>query len=250
MAVDFAPRSFLHPIMIAQQLMPDIAALQARIGYEFADPGLLVRALTHASATEPAANDNGPATYQRLEFLGDRVLGLVIADMLARQFPDASEGELSRRLARLVSREACAEIGHELELERFMIVDENVLRGGKAAEGLRADVCESIIGALYLDGGLEAARRFVETVWTDRIISNAGPLRDAKTELQEWAHRSGLATPRYREISRSGPDHAPTFRIEVIIDGTDGASARGSSKREAEHGAAEIVLRREGIWKD
>ena len=226
----------------------DIRALEKRLDHDFADPDLLVRALTHASATDGAAKDAGRATYQRLEFLGDRVLGLVIADMLARQYPDAAEGELSRRLARLVSGETCAEVGRELELEDFMIVEGHVLRGGKAADGLHADVCESIIGALYVDGGLEIARKFIEAAWSERVSSDTGPLRDAKTELQEWAHRMGLPTPRYREVSRTGPDHAPTFRIEVMIDGTEGAIAKGGSKREAEHRAAEFVLLREGIW--
>ncbi len=250
MAVDASPRPLIHRIMTLQQLTPDIETLQRRLGHEFSNPELLIRALTHASATEQRGRDPGVATYQRLEFLGDRVLGLIIAHMLAGQYPDASEGELSKRLARLVNGETCAEIGRELELDRFMIVDGNVLRGGKAAEGLRADICESIIGALYLDGGLDVARKFVEAAWTERIVSHAGPLRDAKTELQEWAHRKGFSTPLYREITRSGPDHAPTFEIEVIVHGTDGASASGSSKREAEHIAAETVLRRQGIWKD
>ena len=236
--------------MTTQRLLPDINALQSRLGHEFADPDLLIRALTHASATEQRGKEPVQATYQRLEFLGDRVLGLIIAHKLAGIYPGASEGELSKRLARLVSGETCAEIGRELELDRFMIADGNVLRGGKAVEGLRADMCESIIGALYLDGGLDVAREFVETAWADRIVSHEGPLRDAKTELQEWAHRKGYATPRYRELSRSGPDHAPTFEIEVIVDGTEGANASGSSKREAEHCAAETVLRRENIWTD
>ncbi len=236
--------------MTEQTVAAEITALQRQIGYDFADAELLRRALTHASASDASGRDAGLATYQRLEFLGDRVLGLVIADMLAAQYPDASEGELSRRLARLVSGETCAEIGREMGLERYMFVDGHVLRGGKAADSLHADICESIIGALYEDGGLEAARGFIEAMWRDRVMSMSGPLRDAKTELQEWAHRRDLATPNYREISRSGPDHAPTFQIEVEIDGIDGASASGSSKRQAEQKAAETVLRREGVWAD
>ena len=236
--------------MTAGRRKPDIEALQERLGHRFADPDLLTRALTHASATESGDRDAGATTYQRLEFLGDRVLGLIIAHMLDDHYPSASEGELSKRFARLVSGETCAEIGREFDLDRYMIVDGNVMRGGKAADSLRADMCESIIGALYLDGGLDAARTFVEPAWRERIVSHDGPLRDAKTELQEWAHRRGFATPRYREQSRSGPDHAPTFEIEVVIEGIEGASASGSSKREAEHSAAEIVLRRERIWED
>jgi len=237
--------------MTERSVASEISALQRQIGHTFADPDLLRRALTHASGSDASGKDAGLATYQRLEFLGDRVLGLVIADMLAAQYSSASEGELSRRLARLVSGETCAEVGREMDLERFMIVDGNVLRsGGKAADGLHADICESIIGALYMDGGLDAARGFIETLWRDRVMSMTGPLRDAKTELQEWAHRRDLATPGYREISRSGPDHAPTFEIAVEIEGLEGATASGSSKRGAEQSAAETVLRREGVWTD
>jgi len=237
--------------MSERSVSAELEALQQEIGYRFAEPDLLRRALTHASANEATGKDAGLSTYQRLEFLGDRVLGLVVADMLVDQYSSASEGELSRRLARLVSGETCAEIGREMALDRFMIVDGSVLRGGgKASDGLHADICESIIGAVYRDGGLEAARGFIERFWSDRVSSMRGPLRDAKTELQEWAHRHELETPRYTEVSRSGPDHAPTFEVDVVIDTIEGARASGRSKREAEHRAAEAVLRREGVWSN
>jgi ribonuclease-3 len=237
--------------MTGRSANSELRSLEDRIGHRFADPEILRQALTHASANQATGKDAGLSTYQRLEFLGDRVLGLVIADMLALQYPTAAEGELSRRLARLVSGETCAEIGREIELEVYMIVDSNVLRnGGKAASGLHADICESIIGALYRDGGLPAARAFIERLWQPRVQSATGPLRDAKTELQEWAHRQDLPTPHYQEISRSGPDHAPTFKVEVVIDEIKGEKADGRSKREAEHRAAESVLRREGVWGD
>jgi ribonuclease-3 len=229
----------------------DLDRLQQEIGYRFSDPDLLRLALTHASATEVTGRHAGLSTYQRLEFLGDRVLGLVVADMLVEQYDSASEGELSRRLARLVSGETCADVGREMGLERYMIVDGNVLKGGgKAAHSLHADICESIIGAIYRDGGLEGARGFIERQWRDRVRSMTGPLRDAKTELQEWAHRRELPTPRYVEISRSGPDHAPTFEVEAVIEGIEGARAAGRSKRDAEHRAAEAILRREGVWSE
>jgi ribonuclease-3 len=237
--------------MTERPVRPELETLQQEIGYRFADADLLRRALTHASANEATGKDAGLSTYQRLEFLGDRVLGLVIADMLVEEYPSAPEGELSRRLARLVSGETCARVGRELALDRYMIVDGNVLKSGsKAATGLHGDICESIIGALYRDGGLEAARGFIEAQWNDRVRSMTGPLRDAKTELQEWAHRREFPTPRYEEISRKGPDHAPTFQVDVVIEGIEGARASGGSKREAEHKAAEAVLRREGIWGD
>lgn len=230
---------------------PDLDTLQQEIGHRFSDPELLRRALTHASARDATGRDAGLSTYQRLEFLGDRVLGLVVADMLVGRYDNASEGELSRRLARLVSGETCAEVGRALGLGRYMIVEGSVLRsGGKAADSLHADICESIIGAIYCDGGLEPARAFIEHNWSDRINSMTGPLRDAKTELQEWAHKRDLPTPRYHEVTRSGPDHAPVFEVEVVIDRFDGATAQGRSKREAEHRAAETVLRREGVWSD
>lgn len=227
----------------------DPADFEKTLGYEFSDPGLLIRALTHASALAEGGNRHPAATYQRLEFLGDRVLGLVVADMLISSYPDAAEGELARRLARLVSGETCAGVAADMGLESFVRLGRGLARKrSKIAFGILADVCESVIGALYRDGGLDAARPVIERYWRGRMIAMSGPLRDAKTELQEWTHRQGLATPHYRELSRSGPDHAPAFEIEVMIDGRQGAVGCGKSKREAEQAAAEAVLRREGIW--
>lgn len=225
----------------------DLRALEQRLGHEFAEKSLLVAALTHASAR--SARNGGDDTYERLEFLGDRVLGLAIADMLVERFGEASEGDLARRLARLVSGETCAEVARAMSLDRHVRVAEGTLKGGdRAAAGILADACEAVIGALYRDGGLEAARRTIERYWRDALESMQGPLRDAKTELQEWAHRRNFETPRYHEVGRSGPDHAPEFVVEVVIAGAEGAQAKGRSKREAEQEAAEIVLRREGVW--
>ena len=224
----------------------DLKSLEATLGYSFGNQDLLRRALTHASAISSSAPDGG--TYQRLEFLGDRVLGLVVADMLDQRFPEAPEGELSRRLARLVSGETCAEVAREMRLPNFLRIGGSVKGGGAATPSVLGDVCESVIGAVYRDGGLAAAQRLVERYWRPRIETMSGPLRDAKTELQEWAHRRGFETPVYLEVRRSGPDHAPEFVIEVQVAGVESERALGRSKREAEHEAAAAVLRREGVW--
>jgi ribonuclease-3 len=226
----------------------DLGALQQRLGYQFSDPKLLRQALTHGSAL--GMGPKGSASYERLEFLGDRVLGLAVADMLHASFPRAPEGELSRRLARLVSGETCADVAREMRLADFMRIGPSVRKsGGRATTGVLTDVCESVLGALYLDGGLEPARAVVERYWRPRLESMSGPLRDAKTELQEWAHKRGLDTPVYAQILRSGPDHAPEFEIEVSVGELLPERARGRSKREAEHDAAAAMLRREGVWE-
>ena len=229
----------------------DPAGFEKTLGYRFRNPGLLERALTHASALAGRGNHDPAATYQRLEFLGDRVLGLVVADMLITAFPHAVEGELARRLARLVSGETCAEVALDMGLDAFVRLGGSLAgkRSGSAT-GVLSDVCESVIGALYRDGGLEAARPVIERYWQGRMAAMSGPMRVAKTELQEWTHRKGLETPDYRELSRSGPDHAPVFAIEVVIKGLEGAVGGGKSKREAEQAAAEAVLLREGVWSE
>jgi ribonuclease-3 len=225
----------------------DLKHLQQALGHEFANPALLSRALTHASIAGGPGEESH--TYERLEFLGDRVLGLVVADMLDEHFPRALEGELSRRFARLVSGETCAEVAREMELGKFLRIGDSVHRsGGRATAGVLADVCESVLGAIYRDGGLPAVRPVIERYWRPRLESMSGPLRDAKTELQEWAHRRGFEAPTYAEVLRSGPDHAPEFEIEVTVGELEAGRGRGRSKREAEHEAAANVLRREGVW--
>jgi ribonuclease-3 len=219
--------------------------LEETLGHAFGNKDLLIRALTHASATNGGDAGN---TYQRLEFLGDRVLGLVVADVLVERFPDAPEGELSRRLARLVSRETCAEVAGEMQLAKYLKVGGGPRGRSPATPGVLADVCEAVIAAIYRDGGLSAARRTVERYWLPRIESMSGPLRDAKTALQEWAHTRGAETPAYTEVSRSGPDHAPEFEVEVSVGQMLPGRGRGRSKREAEQQAAAAVLRREGVW--
>jgi ribonuclease-3 len=223
--------------------------LEEKLGHHFANPKLLDRALTHASAVAGRARRE-PETYQRLEFLGDRVLGLVIADALVERFPEAPEGELSRRLARLVSRDTCTRVANDMALNEHLKMGGSARKGGAGATpSVLADVCEAVVAAVYRDGGLEAARALILRYWGPLVDSARGQLRDAKTELQEWAHRRGLTQPVYAEKLRSGPDHRPEFEIEVSVGDLPPAKARGGSKREAEHEAAASLLRREGVWE-
>jgi ribonuclease III len=220
----------------------DLKELQRTLGYEFKDPDFLALALTHASAAGYGSGTE-PRTYQRLEFLGDRVLGLVVADMLERHLPQATEGDLARRLHRLVSGPSCAEVAREMHLDKSVRIS-----GGLPTPSVLGDLCESVLGALYRDGGLEAARPVIERFWRPRLERMSGPPRDAKTELQEWAHRQAYEMPVYAEILRSGPDHAPAFEIEVTVGSLAPGRGSGGTKREAEQEAAADILRREGVW--
>jgi ribonuclease III len=221
-------------------------ALEERIGYRFKDGALFDCALTHISALKGARNRAG--SYQRLEFLGDHVLGLVISDMLYRSYPKADEGELSRRLADLVRKETCAEIARTIDLGPAIRVGASEANAGARSRlAILADVCEAVIGAVYLDGGYKAAEELVERLWQARMQATAQPLRDPKTVLQEWAQARGLPTPAYREIARSGPDHDPQFRVAVQLPHLAPAEGSGRSKRAAEQAAAAAMMKREGV---
>ena len=221
--------------------------LQVRIGYHFADPDLLDRALTHSSAVSPGKRIE--RSYQRLEFLGDRVLGLVVADMLYRRFPKANEGELSRTLNTLVRKETCAVIARQLKLGPELILGDSEARtGGAEKEAILGDVTEAIIGAIYLDGGLEEARTFIETHFKEFIGDGQTHRADAKTTLQEWAQARGLEPPNYELVERTGPDHAPEFTITVTLGDYASLSATGPSKKIAEHKAAELFLIAQNVW--
>ncbi|MDX3927353.1 MAG: ribonuclease III [Shinella sp.] len=219
--------------------------LEAAIGYAFTDKDRLDRALTHASA-RPGKGSN----YERLEFLGDRVLGLCIAELLFSTFRDASEGELSVRLNQLVSAETCARIADDLGLHQFIRTGSDVKKlTGKPMMNVRADVVEALIAAIYLDGGLEAARGFVLRQWQGRAAHADAARRDAKTELQEWAHAKFATTPVYKVDDRSGPDHDPRFTVTVTIAGIAPETGIERSKRAAEQVAAARILEREGVWQ-
>jgi ribonuclease III len=223
-----------------------LAALEGRLGYAFSDRKLLSTALTHASASNSSA-----ASYQRLEFLGDRVLGLIVTEMLLSAFPGAPEGELAQRLTALVRNETCAEVALELDLGSAIRLGQGEAQsGGRKKAAILGDVCEAVIGAIYLDGGLEPARKLIEGSWRERMESFTGTLRDAKTTLQEWAQSRGHATPSYAIVGRTGPDHAPLFEVEVEVEGLAAGRGEGKTRREAEQVAAGGVLVREGVWKE
>lgn len=224
----------------------DISGLEQRIGYHFSRRDLAVQALTHMSGT-PGENGRLPS-YQRLEFLGDRVLGLCVSAMLYAEFPHAAEGELSRRLADLVREERCAEVGLEWDLGPYIRLGAGESQsGGRRRPAILADVCEALIGAVFLDGGFEAAAAVVAGSWTERMRSPHRALRDPKTVLQEWAQGLGRPPPLYREVERSGPAHAPQFVIAVVVPGFPPAEGRGGSKRLAEQAAAEAFMARERV---
>lgn len=223
--------------------------LEERIGYVFVQKTNLERALTHISAASPKQGRGG--SYQRLEFLGDHVLGLVISDMLFRAFPKADEGELSRRLADLVRRETCADVARAIDLGAALKLGTSEANAGaRRRTAILADVCEALIGAVFVDGGYPAAAALIERLWRERMLKPPRPLRDAKTMLQEWAQGRGLPTPSYREVERTGPHHNPEFRVAVDVAERLPAEGKGRSKRAAEQAAAAEMLLREGVSMD
>jgi ribonuclease-3 len=224
------------------------AKLEARLGYRFADPELLDRALTHSSAVAPAKRTAN--SYQRLEFLGDRVLDLVVADMLYRKFPNANEGELNRTLVTLVRGETCAAIARVLELGPELNLGESERRtGGSDNETILGDAAEAVLGALFLDGGLASAYDFLERMLGDKLEIALHQRPDPKTTLQEWAQSQGLEPPEYELIGQIGPQHAPEFTIAVKLQNFTQLTATGPSKKLAEHKAAEAFLVREKVWQ-
>lgn len=227
---------------------PDLKLLQKRIGYQFGSLNLLNEALTHASA---AYGQPDVADYERLEFLGDRVLGLAIAELLLMQFPAAQEGELARRFNGLVRKETCASVAEELDLGPFIYLgDSEAMAGGRRKRTILADTCEALLGAIYMDGGWEPVKRVVTAHWSSRIAEVVAVPVDAKTALQEWVQGQGrLKLPRYVLVSNSGPDHAPSFVYEVQVEGQAPERGTGPSRRAAEQAAATALLVREGVWK-
>ncbi|MDO8606340.1 MAG: ribonuclease III [Phaeospirillum sp.] len=212
------------------------------LGHRFVRPELLVQALTHPSMLQ-GRRQKQSAPYERLEFLGDRVLGLVVADMLFQAFPDEAEGALARRFTALVRREAVARIGLAIGLdERLSMSKGDEDAGGRANQGMLADACEAVIGALYADGGFDVAARFVRSRWRGLMNEVLAPPKDAKTTLQEWAQGLGKALPVYTTLGTEGPPHEPVFLIGVEVEGAGSASGCGPSKRVAEQAAAAALL--------
>ena len=220
---------------------PELADLENRLGYSFADPQLVERALTHPSATV----ENRTPSYERLEFLGDRVLGLVVAEMLCETFPDAPEGALAVRLNNLVRGETCAQVAQVWDLGPHLRLSVGEARtGGRKKSAILGDACEALIGAVFLDAGFPAARAFVRRFWEARMSADAAPIQDAKTAAQEWAAARGLPLPNYGIVERRGPDHMPLFVIQVEIAGFAPERGEAASKRAAEQVAARAFLDR------
>ncbi|MEL6473840.1 MAG: ribonuclease III [Pseudomonadota bacterium] len=217
-----------------------IDAVEAAINYTFSDKALLVKALTHPSALTP--DEIAKHSNQRLEFLGDRVLGLVIAERLFERRPGEREGALAPRLNRFVRKEACATAVRSLGLGIHIVMAPNeVERGGRERDSTLGDMCEALIAAIYLDGGLSDARKFIERAWAEQFKSAPKRAKDPKTRLQEYAQANTGSAPRYSVVRRKGPDHAPVFTVRAAIDGAT-AEAEASSKQDAERLAAQRIL--------
>ncbi len=222
------------------KLSAELKAFEGRIGHRFAQPELLLRAVTHSSMSSPTREDN-----QRLEFLGDRVLGLVMSEALLARDTAATEGQLAPRFNALVRKETCADVAKAIDVGAVLKLGRSeMMSGGRRKQALLGDAMEAVIAAVYLDAGFEAARDMVLRLWGKRIDDVKADARDAKTALQEWAQARGLKPPKYVEVSRSGPDHAPVFTIAVELDNGESERAIAGSKRQAEQAAAKALLAR------
>lgn len=222
-----------------------LAALQERVGHKFADGALLRRALTHSSL----AQTSKVGDLERLEFLGDRVLGLLTAEALWRAFPKMREGDLAPRLNALVRKETCAKAAIAWGLDKLVKMSaQEEESGGRKKKAILGDVAEAFLGALYIDGGLDAARKAYDLFWTPNLEALSVQHRDAKTTLQEWSQERGLGAPKYDVVNSEGPAHAPAFTIDVVVKGFEPVRAEGQSKRAAQMAAASAFLVREKVW--
>ena len=219
-------------------------ALAAILGHDFTQPDLLALALTHPSAAgESGSDDARLRNYERLEFLGDRVLGLAIAELLIHRFPEEREGRLARRHTQLVRKEALARVARNIDLGDYLTLSRGEEEaGGRRNPAILADCCEAVIAALFLDGGMPAAERFIHEYWVPIMDAAAVPPKDVKTALQEWTQARALPLPDYKVVANEGPDHRPVFSVEASIHGQPSVTATGSSKRAAEKAAARKLL--------
>ena len=229
-----------------------VAALAGKLGHDFRDPSLLDQALTHASVGEGAERDARGRLFldnQRMEFLGDRVLGLLVADRLMRDLPQADEGEMSSRLHALVDKATCARVAEALGVgDAMRLSPGEAKQGGRRREGALGDAMEAILAAVWLDGGMDAARAVFDRIWADELSAPARPsLTNPKSALQEWALGHGKPLPTYRVVERTGSDHAPTFTVEASVAGYPPLTAQGRSRQDAEKAAAIGLLQREGV---
>lgn len=221
-----------------------VETVAAALGHSFRDPGLLEQALTHPSA---GSGQRTYASYQRLEFLGDRVLGLVIADLLYRRWPEADEGELSRRNHALVDGPTCARVAGRLGVGPALLMGGGQRGRIRVSDAVLGDACEALIAAVYLDGGWDAARTLVERLWAEELEAGRQAAPHVKSALQEWAAAQTKAPPAYVVVEQTGPAHRPVFTVEVRVDGLEPARAEGRSRQEAEKAAASALMTREGL---
>jgi ribonuclease-3 len=222
------------------RLSADLKAFEGRIGHVFRQPAHLICAVTHPSISSPTRPDN-----QRLEFLGDRVLGLVLAEALLAADGKASEGQLAPRFNALVRKETCAEVARDIGLgEVLKLGRSEMMSGGRKKDALLGDAMEAVIAAVYLDAGFEAAKALVLRLWGTRVGRVETDARDPKTSLQEWAQARAMPPPRYTELGREGPDHQPQFTVEVTLENGAAETARAGTKRAAEQAAARALLAR------
>lgn len=236
----------------------DLTELEKRINYKFTNSGLLKSALTHSSTTSVAKKNNKSSqsldqktdeNNERLEFLGDRVLGLSISSLLIKLYPEDEEGDLARRYNHLVRRETCTEIAKDLNLGKYLILSLAEERsGGREKATILANAMEALLGAVFLDSGYEAADIIIKTFWQEKISKGVQVSLDAKTALQEWAQGQGFDLPIYSQVDRTGPDHNPIFETSVLVEGVGSASGKGNSKRIAEQMAAKNLLEKQKVW--
>ena len=220
------------------KLSAELRSFQDRLGHQFSRPELLAQAVTHASMSSANRDDN-----QRLEFLGDRVLGLVMAEALLTLDKGATEGQLAPRFNALVRKETCADVARQIDLGAVLRLGRSeMLSGGRRKQALLGDGIEAVLAAVYMDAGFETAKALILRLWGDRVHNVEQDARDAKTALQEWAQARGLPPPSYIEVSRSGPDHAPVFTIAAALETGERQQATAGSKRQAEQAAAGNLL--------
>lgn len=224
-----------------------IETLQKRINHQFKDVSLLQEAMTHPSV---ANSDKSEYGYERLEFLGDRVLGLVIAELLLKKYPDDNEGDIAKRHTALVQRKALAHVAEAIDLSPNLLLSMGEVKtGGRENHAILADATEALIAAIYLDAGFEAAQKFIQDEWSGLVEKYTKPPQDPKTELQEWVQSRQLPLPTYKLVDRSGPEHQPEFKVAVSIKGYETGYGIGNSKKKAEKRAAVAMLRNLGIEK-
>ena len=232
----------------ADKAHKDLSGLEKRLGYNFSNPSLLERAVTHSSLSGGKARVHD---LERLEFLGDRVLGLLVAEELWRRYPDFDEGELAPRLNALVRKETCAKAALHLGFDKYLRMSSwEEDSGGRKKKAILGDACEAVLGALYIDGGLNAANKMYAEYWSQHFNELEKFHRDSKTALQEWSQQRKLGAPDYIVLDADGPAHAPAFTVEARVKGYAPTTASGKSKRKAQMAAAKKFLVREGIWDD